>query len=126
MNKDMTRSIMMRHARRWGLTDPALVEVALPVVEVIAFNESNTISLFLYEGRWAYCMSIQFTDCRCGWGPYLKFADPHPTRRDALEVVVAEIVARGKRAAHNSYNRSLVEWARSLIAPIQMSLFDPL
>ena len=113
----------MRHAQRWGLKDPSLVDILLPISEVLKFDESNSISLFIYEGRWAYCMSILYTDAGRAYGPLLKFSDPYCSRQVALEAAVAEVGVLYKNPVCNAYNKSILSWAKSLITPSQLSLF---
>ena len=92
----------------------------IPDSEVWTFEKDRVrckVRLFVFNGRWGY--SLDYTDTRqgFGYGNFLKFCDPHPTRIDAS----ADVPKRLQRI--RDVAPEVIRWAQALSEPQQMTLF---
>lgn len=81
----------------------------------------NKIELFRFNGQWGYCLTLHVKEVSVGYGAFLKFCDPYPTRQAAIEAAARDIIHRVKG------NKPLTGWAESLLKPqpaaVQPGLF---
>jgi hypothetical protein len=92
----------------------------IPDSEVLTFEKDRVrckVRLFVFNGRWGY--SLDYTDTKqgFGYGNFLKFCRPHPTRVDALVHVPNAL--RWRR----DIDPEVIRWAQALSEPQQMTLF---
>ena len=99
----------------------------ISTVEMHEFTEGqkhSKISLFMFNEQWGFCMDINYSNGGYGYGPFLKFCDPYPTKRLALQAA-AKYVADSidARTECKPMDKRIIAWAKSLAEPKQLSLF---
>lgn len=89
--------------------------------EVLRFEKGRVrlaVHLFVFNGRWGYSLSYADMHLGFGYGNFLKFCRPHPTREAALADVPDALQRR------RDVDPGAIRWAQSLSQPQQLTLFE--
>jgi len=124
MNTDLDNAyerLLIRASKKWGVDRHTDI---IPIKEKLSFKLKdfswavNNIRLFKFNGRWGFCLSLQWNNGGWCYGPFLKFCDPYPTRKKALQAAASEI-----KLIHG-IDKKIIKWAISLTQPKQLNLFN--
>lgn len=85
------------------------------------------VGLFFFNGQWGFCLNVQFSGGGFGYGPFLKFCDPYPTRMAALHGALIKFNHYIARDAQSGYRyreaSAMLSWLERQTQPEQLTLF---
>lgn len=125
----LIHKIRKRRALLWGSDDPGDADRWHEIVETLRppgeDSGANTIRLFVFREQWGYCLHLWVGNVAgMGYGPFLSFCDPYPTRHEALCAASAEVL---KYCEHSDpHSKMIAKWATSLVTPQQLSILEVL
>ncbi|MBE2223819.1 MAG: hypothetical protein IAF02_19925 [Anaerolineae bacterium] len=103
---------------RDGISGNPYLEEPIPTHETITCGQSS-IRLFEFNGFWGYSLDVKQKHGSYGYASYLKFCEPFPSKKTALINAISQIASD----ADPDEDKDLIKWTKSLLQPIQLTLF---